>query len=599
MQSQKYTVNQYHIEDILTFIKTGEIAIPEIQRPFVWDATKVRDLMDSLYQGYPIGYLIAWRNPDVRLKDGRTADGKKILIDGQQRITALSAAILGQTVIDSEYRKIRIKIAFHPIEEKFEVLNSIIEKDSHWIPDIARLFSGELNMMQFVEQYAAQNQSVDKNLVFERLNLLQKIVVKQIGLIELSHDLDIETVTEIFIRINSKGVVLSQADFAMSKIASNETYNGSTLRKCIDYFCHLSVAPEFYNHIVEVDKEFVNTSYFKKMEWLKHENDDLYDPDYNDLLRVAFTSEFNRGKLADLVSLLSGRNFETRTFEDDIAKDSFARLEQGVLNFINENNFKKFVMIIKSGGFISPDLVRSQNSLNFAYILYLKLRALDYPQAEIGRYIIKWFVMSVLTGRYTGGAPESAFDLDIRNISTRNFKEYMADVEAAQLSDSFWNITLVQNLDTSVVSSPYYLVFLAAQVKSNDKGFLSRDITVNDMILHKGDIHHIFPKDYLKKFDYKRGQYNQVANYVYIQSEINIQIGNKAPKEYLAAVKGQCQGGPLKYGAIDKMNELQKNMKVHCIPESIFTMDVTNYDEFINERRKLMAQKMRDYYLSL
>jgi len=135
-RSQKYAVNQYHIEIVLAWVLSGEIAIPEIQRPFVWDATDVRDLMDSLYQGFPVGYLIAWKNPNVRLKDGTHSEGKKVLIDGQQRVTALSAAILGHQIVDQEYRRVRIKIAFNPIKEQFEVQNPAILKDSTWLPDI-------------------------------------------------------------------------------------------------------------------------------------------------------------------------------------------------------------------------------------------------------------------------------------------------------------------------------------------------------------------------------------------------------------------------------------------------------------------------------
>jgi hypothetical protein len=384
----------------------------------------------------------------------------------------------------------------------------------------------------------------------------------------------------------------------MSKIASNETYNGSSLRKCIDYFCHLSVAPEFYSHISEVDIEFAGTDYFRKMSWLKNENDDLYDPDYTDLLRVAFTSEFNRGKLADLVSLLSGRNFETRSFEELIAKDSFAKLESGVFNFINETNFKNFVMIIKSAGFITSDLIRSRNALNFAYILYLKLRSQKYNPAEIQRYVCKWFVLSVLTGRYSA-SPETAFDMDIRNISERDFKEYIHNIETGQLSDVFWNTALVQNLDTSSSNSPYFNVYLASQVKANDKGFLSRDITINELISHKGDIHHIFPRDYLKKNGRSRGQYNQIANYVYMQSEINIKIGNAPPKVYFEELIKQCNDGLLKYGGIDNVDMLTQNLKMNCIPESVLDMDISSYEEFLKQRRTLMAQKMKKYYYSL
>lgn len=598
MKIQKYSVNQHLIETVLAWVKSGEIAIPEIQRPFVWDSVKVRDLMDSLYHGYPIGYLIAWRNPNVKLKDGSSSEGRKILIDGQQRVAALTAAILGEPLINKEYRKVRIRIAFHPIQEKFEVLNPAIEKDANWIPDISEVIAGDINLLELVKDYCSKNNGVDENFLFKKVDSLRKITNKQLGLIELDSDLDIETVTEIFIRINSQGVVLGQADFAMSKIASNEKYDGSTLRKCIDYFCHLAIAPEFYPQIVEVDKDFTSTEYFKKMSWLKHENEDLYDPNYSDLLRVAFTSEFDRGKLADLVSLLSGRNFKTRTYEEEIAEQSFATLKKGILNFINETNFKRFLMIIKSAGFISPNLIRSQNALNFAYVLFLKLRSQNYHPADIETYVRKWFVFSILTGRYST-SPEARFDFDIKNISNNNFKNYLTSMESAELSEAFWDVALIQSLNTSVSSSPYFNVYLAAQAKANDKGFLSKDITVKDLISHRGDIHHIFPRGYLKEHGMTRGQYNQIANYVYMQSETNIQIGDKAPNIYFNETREQTQSEVLKYGGIDDFYKLKKNLRQNCIPETVFSMDINNYEEFLIQRRRLIAQKIKVYYSSL
>ena len=175
------------------------------------------------------------------------------------------------------------------------------------------------------------------------------------------------------------------------------------------------------------------------MSWLKNENDDLYDPKYTDLLRVAFTSTFDRGRLADLVSLLSGRNFETRQYEGEIAEQSFERLKDGVMRFMNESNFQRFIMILRSAGFVDSGLVRSQNVLNFGYALYLKLRSQDkkYEQHEIESYVRRWMVMCMLTGRYSG-SPESRFDFDIKAAAARDFGEFLADVESAELSDAFW-----------------------------------------------------------------------------------------------------------------------------------------------------------------
>jgi hypothetical protein len=457
------------IESVLAKVRENEIAIPEIQRPFVWDGSQVRDLLDSLYQGYPVGYLIAWRNPDVQLKDGTTSSGKMILIDGQQRVTALTAAIIGQQVINKDYRKVRISIAFNPLDERFEVSNPEITKNSAWIADVAPIVSGQTRLTKAIREYMEANPDADEEKVEEALSTLTGIAKKQIGLIELSHDLDIETVTEIFIRINSKGTVLSQADFVMSKIAADQKYGGQELRKCIDYFCHMAIAPEFYGQIKEADTEFAESNYFQKMAWLRNENDNIYDPSYNDLLRVAFTKEFERGKLSDLVSLLSGRNFETKAFEESIAEASFAKLTAGVLDFINESHFKRFVMIIKSSGFIDGSMIRTQGALNFAYIVYLRLRAQGVQDGKIESLVRRWFIMSVLTSRYSGSA-ETQFDKDIRQIASGDFSEILAKVEQAELSPAFWEFGLVQQLETSGTSSPYFWVFVAAQIRANFHG---------------------------------------------------------------------------------------------------------------------------------
>lgn len=597
MQTQKYSVNQHHISTFLAFVRDGQIAIPEVQRPFVWDSSKVRDLMDSLYKGYPIGYVITWQNPNVRLKDGKLSEGKKILIDGQQRITALRAAILGEYVVNKDYDKVRIKIAFNPQTEAFEVQNPAISKDKVWIADISEVMNSG-SIIQVVRKYLDANPEVNPEVIENNISSLLSIQHKQVGTIDLAHDLDIETVTEIFIRINSQGVVLSQADFAMSKVASNERLDGPNLRKAIDYFCHLAVAPQFFEHIRDHDKDFAQTDYFRAMTWLKDEKDDLYDPSYTDMLRVVFTSEFSRGKMADLVSLLSGRNFETREFEESIAADTFARMKTSTLRFMKEDYFKKFVMIIRSAGFITPELIRSKNALAFAYIIYLKLREQGYPQGEIGRLVSRWFVFSILTSRY-GGSPESTFDYDIKQMSAKPFADYLEAVEQSELSDSFWNFGLMQRLDTSVASSPMFHVYQAAQVKMQDRGFLSRDITVADIILYKGDVHHIFPKSYLKSNQKTRGDYNQIANFVLMQQEINIAVGAKAPRIYFQELKEQCAGGKLKYGAIDNEKELLENLESHGIPHFVFEAGVEDYETFLVERRKLISEKIRKYYYSL
>jgi len=599
----KYEVNNSSIDGILSFIKNGEIAIPEIQRPFVWDSSKVRDLIDSLYKGYPVGYIITWKNPDVKLKDGTFALGKKVLIDGQQRITALTAAILGQEVFGSDYRKKRIKIAFNPREEKFEVSNPAIEKDSIWISDISKIFTNDFNTFSYIFKYCSENNISDMEEQSKLANTITNLIAiknNNLGIIDLSHKLDIETVTEIFIRINSKGVVLSQADFAMSKISSNEVYGGNTIRKTIDYFCHLAKNPIDYVAIRENDTEYCNKDDFNKIKWIAKENEDLYSPSYTDVLRVAFTYKFNRGKLADLVSLLSGRDFETREYKDEIAEESFKLLHEGVLDFVNETNYKRFIMIIKSSGIIDSSLVRSQNVLNFAYTLYLTLKAKGIQPNKIENLVRRWLVLSILTGRYSS-SPESAFDYDIKRIvEADDIELYIKHVEDGELSDAFWNNILVTKLNTSVTSSPYFNVYLMAQIRNGDRGFLSSHIDVKTLIEGRGDVHHIFPKKYLQKNGLNnRGQYNQIANYVYMQSEINIKISDKSPDKYFNELIEQCNNGEIKYGGINNIDELNNNLNENCIPREVFNMNIDNYNEFLELRRRLMAEKIKEYYYKL
>lgn len=598
MSAPKYSIENKQISSLLQWIREGEIAIPEIQRPFVWNTTQVRDLLDSLLQGFPVGYMIMWRNPTIRLKDGTSSPGKRILIDGQQRMTALMAALLGYEVVTKDYRRARIQIAFHPLEMRFEVFNSAIRKDTAWIPDIVQIFDQNFDSFEFVNRYCSANPGTLPKDINRGINNLLQIRNNELGIIVLESSLDIETVTEIFIRVNSAGVPLSQADFAMSKIAVNEKHGGTYLRKAVDYFCHLAIAPEFYPAIEKNDADFANTDYFKKMTWLRKENDDLYDPAYSDMLRVAFTSEFRRGRLQDLVALLSGRNFETKQYEEAIVEDTFYRLHLGVMNFMNETHFKRFTMIIRSAGFVDSALIGSQMALNFAYMLYLTLRNQQIPDADIERYVRRWYVMSVLTGRYSG-SPESTIDLDIRQIDANGIEVYADTNIRGQLSDAFWETTLPQQMETSVASSPYFHVYRAAQAKLYDLGFLSRDISVRELIEHKSDVHHIFPRDLLKKAGMARGQYNQIANYAITQSEINIAISNKEPAVYFQQVIDQCNGGQRVYGNITDIDELRENLTMNCIPDGIEYMTIDDYLEFLAIRRRLMAQKIKTYFESL
>lgn len=597
MTTQQYSVTPHTVGNILNWVQTGQIAIPEIQRPFVWSASDVRDLLDSLYRGYPIGYLITWQNPTVKLKDGSNASGKRILIDGQQRVTALMTAIQGIQVITKDYDKTKYKIAFNPQTQTFEVASPAIQASKEWIHDISDFYQNSANLYYITENYLKSNPECDKSVVPESLMNLGAILNNQIGVIDLLSNLDIDTVTDIFIRVNNSGASLSQADFAMSKIASNETYDGNRLRKTIDYFCHLSRFPEFLTKLESVDSDFAKSDYFSKVKWVSGFSDDIYDPSYTDMLRVAFISEFGRGKLRDLVALLSGRNFETKAFQEEIAESSYASLKTGIERFINENNFKTFVMILKSAGFSSSSLISGNNATNMAYIIYLYGRKNKIKPANLDSMVRQWFVMSLLKQRYSGST-ESEFDRDIRQINENGLEKYFETVMASELSSSFWSTTLPQDLVTTSTMSPFWNVFVASQVKNKVEGFLSGHVTVESLVNVKGDLHHIYPKDYLKGKGLAKSQYNQIANLAVTESGINIAIKNKSPEKYFSELVEGAKTKKPKYGEIEDLDEIKSNLEAHAIPDDLLEYEI-DFSDFLELRRQRMADLIRSYFTDL
>lgn len=600
--SQHYSLKCYSVGTLLDWVDTKQMVIPEIQRPFVWNTTQVRDFIDSLYHGYPVGYLIIWFKSGVPVRRGSQSVREYLLIDGQQRMMALLTALLGKTVFNKKYNDQRIKIAFHPIDEKFEVAKVSHEKDPKWISDISTVFSSHTGLVDSIGAYCCANPGLERNQIDNVFSRLAGIRDNSIGVVKLQSGLedrlDGETVANIFNRINSTGVRLTSPDFIMSKMAAIERHNSQHLRKSIDYFCHLAAIPTAYNSLKEEDEIFANTDYFRAMQWLsdgRNRTGGLYAPVYTDVLRVVFTLKFKHEDLGALVDYLSS----------DSAEDNFRRLESGILNYMNQDYFNHFVLILQSAGFIKTSMITARNAVNSAYILYLALRVHGVNRSQIEKLVRQWFVMSVLTGRYSQ-APQATFGEDIRGITTpadittrEQAKTYLEAVERTELSRAFWD-ELPRRIRTATTRSVYFNVFLASQVKGNDKGFLSRDMQVGDLLRGGKHNHHIFPKNYLHNSGIPEKNQNYVTNLVVMQGDINEDLRDEAPATYFSELQAGCKNGEPPYGGIDNIEDLQANFDDHCIPfDGVDVSVFKNYDAFLGKRSELMAEKIKNYYYSL
>ena len=596
MRADNYKITQYSVSSILGYVENSQIAIPEIQRPFVWKGEEVRALIDSLYEGYPIGYLIVWQNSQVRVRNFGKGGTKKILIDGQQRVTALMAALLGKEVLDEQYQSHRIRIAFNPLadkgEERFVVCDTKHEEDSRWIPDISIFFRRDFSFRQFEKEYKEANPDEDFTPLEESVDTLKEIVKHQVGVIELSFLLDIDVVSEIFIRINLQGKPLNQEDFVMSKISVNEQYGGDYIRNCIDYFCHLLREPSFYQVLQQNETEFFNSEYGKALTWCQNEEQSLYIPSYADVLKVVLISYFGKTRIGDLVHLLSGRDGEKKIFSKKeiskkVSEEAFEKLGAGVKAFVCEENFQGFQKALKKAGYICSRLLYYQSVLNYCYAMYLLMYRQGIGEKERESLLSKWITMAMITGHYQSGG-ESTVQKDYANAQEEGFASYLAQIEELKLTDEFYNNILPEKFTSTTARTAPFLAYVATQCARGVHSLYS-DVTIEELYKNKTESYQILPKAYLAKCGYKtREIYGQVANLTYISKETKDIIRKKSPVDYKVDLE--------KAIGIEK---ICTSLKENGLTETIFTANETDVIQILADRRRQMASEIRDFYKTL
>lgn len=590
--SDNYKITQYSVNTILGYVENAQIAIPEIQRPFVWKGQEVRDLIDSLYEGYPIGYLIVWQNSQVRIRGFGKGGTKKILIDGQQRVTALMAALLGKEVLDAQYRSHRIKIAFFPLaqpgEEKFAVNDGTYEDKPGWIPDISVLFRRDFSFRKFEKEYKDRNPELDTSRLEGAIDQLKGIVKHQVGVIELSFLLDIDVVSEIFIRINLQGKPLNQEDFAMSKISVNEQYDGDLIRNCIDYFCHLIKEPSFMSILAQNETEFMETEYGKLLGWLGQGEEFLYVPSYADVLKVVLIAGFGKSKIGDLVNLLSGKVSGRGEVSKKLAEESFAILGAGVKAFVREDNYRGFMRALARAGYSCERLVYSQAVLNYCYAMYLLMDMAGVPSEKKDSLIGRWMTMCLITGHYQS-APDTVVMRDYKEIREAGMESYLRQIEELRLNDTFFESVLPEKFASTTARTAPYLAYLAAQTAGGTQSLYSRSETTGGLYAAKAEAYQILPKAYLERCGFKtRETYGQVANITYISREVRGIVRRKSPADYREDLLAHLSE-----------EEIAASLAANDIPEDIFQADADNVPQILALRRKKMAQRIRKHYESL
>lgn len=569
----------YDLAGLLHYLEIGDIGLPDIQRPFVWSNAKVRDLFDSMYRGFPVGYLLFWENAAANGARQIGLDGKqhpvpsRLIVDGQQRLTSLYAVFRGKKVLDEDYRERQIEVAFRPRDGRFEVADAAIRRDPEWIPNISTIWASGKPSYQMVKGFLNQLKAKvaltddEEDGIAHNLDRLFDLQKYPFTALEIAPTVDEEQVADIFVRINSEGVRLNQADFILTLMSVFWDEGRADLER----FCREARQPAPSGSKPSPFNYFIQ-------------------PQPDQLLRVAVAYGFGRGRLKSVYQILRGKDVDTGEFSADRRDAQFKVLQDAQGDVLNLTHWHQFLTSLIGAGFRSAEMISSQNALLFAYAFYLIGRnRFGLPEHRLQRVIARWFFASTLTGRYTG-SPESVLDSDLNRLKGAKdggaFIGALEEMMAVELTNDFWTVTLPANLDSSSARSPELFAYVAAQNRlgapvlfSHKKiqDLLDPGIKAKKKALER---HHLFPRAWLERQgvdDLK--QINQTANFALLEWPDNIDIGDAPPAEYVQQLRPR-------FSAEDwaQMHEM------HALPPN---WEQLPYDIFLQERRRLMAGIIR------
>lgn len=569
----------YELTGLLNYLDLGDIGLPDIQRPFVWSAAKVRDLFDSMYRGFPVGYLLFWENANVNetrvigLEPKQHHVPRLLIVDGQQRLTSLFAVFRGRPVIDEDYEERRVEIAFRPRDGRFEVTDAAIRRDPEFIPDISVMWASGKPIWALVNGFLKSLEGKGglaedlKETMAENLDRLFDLQKYPFTALEIAPTVDEEHVADIFVRINSEGVNLKQADFILTLLS----VFGEDIRQAFERFCRdarrppkTGAAASPFNHFIE--------------------------PTPDQLLRVAIATGFYRGRLKSVYQVLRGKDLTTGEFSPERRDEQFSRLRESQEKTLNLTYWHQFFNALVGAGFRSRALISSENALLYAYSFYLMGRTrFGIPNFTLDKLIGRWFFATMLSGRYTG-SPETVMDGDLNQVKDLPdgdaFLSALSKIIRDTLTNDFWAITLPNELETSSPRSPALFAYhaalnlLSAPVLFSNKripGLMDPALKGKKLALER---HHLFPKAWLESqgiTDVQR--VNQTANYALLEWPDNIDISDEPPSVYLPKMQKRFDEKTWK-----EMCDL------HALPPS---WELMSFDEFLTRRRSLMAGIVR------
>lgn len=546
-------------------VERGELRLPEMQRQYVWRSTRVRDLLDSLYRGYPSGAILLWDTDEVVpmqdfavTQQANPYQSTRLLLDGQQRLTSLSAVIRGEQV-RVRGRKRPIELLFnlnHPselaivteveedsgddditedeadssddeLQKRFERMAFVVatrklEQLAHWVK-VSEVFKNEEDA-HFLARAGVEKisdplyQKYSQRLA--RLRAIKKYVYR---MDVLERKLSYYEVTEIFVRVNSLGAKLRSSDLALAQITAR--WRNS-----------LQVFQSFQEECANTGFELDLGLYLKAL--------------------IAFATGQSRFLTVNRLTV-------------DTLKKAWAESIEGMrfaMNFVKHNV-----------GIDSPALLSSPFILvSLAYLGHVQKYDLSAEEAAQLRY---WVLVANAKGRYSRGSSETLLDQDLATI--RDGADIQALIDRLRLQVGRLDITPDELEGKNQRSSFFKTMFLALRARG------ARDWRSNLVIAldhngaqHRLQFHHIFPKAVLRKAGVSVRETDDIANLAFIGGKTNRKISDREPALYLPDVIARAGVQALHAQAIPQDEELR---------------DVKSYQQFLARRRELLADILNEF----
>ena len=582
------------VQNLVAAVQSGALRLPDIQRPFVWEKVKVRDLVDSIYRGFPVGELMFWNVPgddDTKTigTGSKTQTSKAKIVDGQQRLTSLYVVLTGEPVVDDDYRKENIRIAFNPMTERFEVLNATHAKSPEWISDISTVFASPLKARRaFIDRYKASHdgefsEDTEERIeeVFNRLYALRDF---SFTVVELQSTVDREKVAEIFVRINSEGVNLTQADFILTWLSVFWDEGRDELET---FSRNSRLTPDTVTELTGV-----KTTWTPKNHYIA--------PDPGKMVRVVVAVGQNRGRLRNAYNALRGRDPRSGIVVPESRARELETLKEAQFHALKQTNWDDYLRVLGRAGFRSKKMITSDNTVLYTYALWLiGLTRFGVDRTRLRDLMARWFFMSQTTGRYTN-SPETRIEEDlarlgeVTNGDSAGFVDVLNGMIGTVFTGDYWEVRLPDDFVTSSISaSPAYQAYLAA-LNILDADLFALNGKVRDWMdpgaatLKDVEGHHLFPRAHLDAAGIKNiKKINQVANFAPTDWVTNNLISDRAPSDYWPElVSGRNLAG----------KTLENQTFWHALPEAWENLD---YEDFLARRRVLMARVVREGYRKL